>query len=281
MINYNFHQHSNFSDGTSPLEDYVQKALDLGFIAIGFSEHSPLPFETKFSLKQEKISDYIKETDALKNKYKNQIKLYRSLEMDYIPVFSNNFRKWKNKVQADYLIGSVHLVKPDNSDSLWFIDGPNKEIYDIGLREFFNGDIKNAVKTYYYQVNDMVETQQFDIVGHIDKIKMHNKNRFFHETERWYKELAMETLFLIKEKDLIVELNTRGLYKKRSNSFFPDDFILYQLKEMNIPIIISSDAHKPEELNLFFDEATKRLKDIGIKYVVFFNGKNWLEKGLD
>ena len=280
MINYNFHQHSNFSDGESPLEDYVQKAIELGFVAIGFSEHSPLPFKTKFSLKQEKISDYIKETDILKKKYKNQIKIYRSLEMDYIPVFSNDFNKWKNKLKTDYLIGSVHLVKPENSNSLWFIDGPNKEIYDNGLKELFNGDIKNAVKTYYYQINNMIETQQFDIVGHIDKIKMHNKNRFFQETEKWYKELAMETLYLIKEKGLIVEINTRGLYKKRSDSFFPDDFILYQLKEMDIPTVISSDAHKPEELNLPFDEATKRLKDIGIKYVVFFNGKNWLEKGL-
>ncbi len=34
MINFNFHQHSNFSDGAYPPEDYVKKAIDLGFEAI-------------------------------------------------------------------------------------------------------------------------------------------------------------------------------------------------------------------------------------------------------
>ena len=275
MIRYNLHQHSYFSDGSSEPETYVQNALKLGFKAMGFSEHSPLPFPTKFSLKENRVEDYVQETERLKKKYGDRIELYRALEMDFIPGFSENFDFWRKKAKLDYAIGSVHMVQPVNDSELWFIDGPDSSIYDDGLQKFFGMDIKKAVKNYFYQVNQMIDNQKFEIVGHVDKIKMHNQNRYFTEDESWYRSLVEETVHLIREKDLIVEVNTRGLYKKRSDRLFPDDFALQRIKEMNIPVLISSDAHKPEELDLLFETAEKRLLEIGFGEVVYFDKGNW------
>jgi len=280
MINYNFHQHSLFSDGKANPEDYVKQAISLGFEAMGFSEHSPLPFENGFSLKQENIGKYVQAIDGLKEKYAGKIAIYRALELDYIPGMSEDFEQWKNACKVDYAIGGLHLVKPDSSDELWFTDGPDKSIYDHGVVEFFNNDIQKAVKTYYHQLNSMVETQVFDVVAHVDKIKMHNQNRFFTEDEKWYRELVSETLTLIKEKNLIIEINTRGLYKKRSNKLFPDDETLKQVINMGIPVIISSDAHQPTEINNYFDYAQKRLQEMGGRSVMFFNGKGWEKRGI-
>jgi len=39
----NLHTHTNFSDGSAEPEVYVKKAIELGFTALGFSDHSPLP----------------------------------------------------------------------------------------------------------------------------------------------------------------------------------------------------------------------------------------------
>ncbi len=280
MINYNFHQHSTFSDGKAQPEAYVKQALSLSFTAVGFTEHSPLPFETPFSLKNKNTKAYLDETDRLKEKYKDQIALYRALEMDFIPGLSEDFDFWRDKLKLDYQIGSVHLVKPDHGDELWFIDGPNPEIYDEGLQKFFGGDIRKAVKTYYHQINQMVESQRFEIVGHVDKIKMHNKNRYFTEDEKWYRRLVDETLELIREKDLVVEVNTRGMYKKRSDRLFPDDYTLKRVYEMNIPVLISSDAHQPSELNMLFDYAEKRLLQTGFGAMAFFYNGKWKEKPL-
>ncbi len=275
MIDYNLHQHSTFSDGTAPPEAYVKKALELGFRALGFTEHSPLPFPTPFSLKAENAEAYVRETARLKELYHGQIILYRALEFDFIPGLSDNFDYWRNKLHLDYAIGSIHLVKPEHSDDLWFIDGPKREKYDEGLQKYFDGDIKQAVRTYFYQINKMVESQHFEIVGHFDKIKMNNAGRYFSENEKWYRMLVNESLELIKEKNLVIEVNTRGLYKKRSDRLFPDDQTLVQVKEMQIPVLISSDAHHPDELNMLMDYAEKRLIETGIKQVVFFREGHW------
>ncbi len=277
MINFNFHLHSNFSDGAFDPERYVEKAIELGFSAIGFTEHSPLSFDNPFSLKAENINDYINIIDVLKDKYSAKIRVYRALEMDFIPNQSTNFSHWENICKTDYLIGSVHLVAPPNTNKLWFTDGPKHQIYDEGLMEFFGGDIKLAVRTYYHQINQMIETQSFDILGHIDKIKMHNQNRFFTEDELWYQNLVDECLDLVKQKNLIVEVNTRGIYKKRSKSLFPDDITLQKVKNLNIPIIISSDAHQPNELNLGFSETQSKLLEIGFREVMFFDNGQWRE----
>ncbi|HEY9115910.1 MAG TPA: histidinol-phosphatase [Bacteroidales bacterium] len=275
MINYNLHQHSLFSDGKEPARKYAEKAVELGFSTIGFSEHSPLPFQNTFSLKEEKITEYIDTIEQLKTEYAGRLNIYRALEMDFIPGMSEDFNFWRKEVQADYLIGSIHLVKPDFGEELWFTDGPDYRTYDEGLNLFFEGNIQKAVAPFYHQTNRMIESQQFEILGHFDKIKMHNRSRFFTEDEKWYRRLVDETLALVKLKNLIVEVNTRGLYKKRSDSLFPDNYALQRIKELNIPVIISSDAHLSEELKMLFDFAENRLKALGFKEVMSFEKGEW------
>ncbi|MBC8320927.1 MAG: histidinol-phosphatase [Bacteroidetes bacterium] len=275
MTNYNFHLHSNFSDGANNPQDYADKAIELGFSSIGFTEHSPLPFDNPFSLDDNRVEDYIKTIDNLKNKYKDQVKIYRALEMDYIPGISSDFNFWKNKCKTDYLIGSVHLVKSPNIGELWFTDGPKHETYDHGLKEYFNGDIKLAVSSYYHQLNEMIETQRFDIVGHVDKIKMYNRDRYFREDEVWYQKLVDECLDLVVQHGLIIEVNTRGIYKKRFPGLFPDGITLQKVKNLNIPVLISSDAHQPNEINLGFKIAEARLLKMGFRDVMYFDEGNW------
>jgi len=280
MINYNLHQHSIFSDGADEPLKYVEKAVEIGFTAMGFSEHSPLPFDNPFSIKEGQIDNYIQTIDELREKYKNRLPVYRALEMDFIPGISEDFDHWRKKCKTDYLIGSVHLVKPDGFDDLWFTDGPDYKVYDQGIEDFFNGDIRRAVRAFYDQTNKMIETQQFEIIGHFDKIRMHNRNRFFTDDDKWYRDIVSETIELIKQKNLIVEVNTRGLYKKRSDSLFPDGYALQQIKQMDIPVMISSDAHKATEINLLFDYTAKRLLELGFQEVMFFENGKWIERSI-
>jgi histidinol-phosphatase (PHP family) len=215
---FNLHTHSNFSDGKANAEDVVLEAINQGLEVLGFSDHSPVPFENSFAIKNNEVHNYISTIKSLKEKYQDKIDIYCSMEMDFIPGIVKDFKKTKDELGLDYMIGSVHLVGND-VEKLWFIDGSKVETYDEGLNNFYNGDIKKGVKTFFYQYNEMIETEEFDIVGHFDKIKMHNRDRYFLEEDKWYRDLLMETLTLIKEKSLIVEVNTRGIYKKRSTDF--------------------------------------------------------------
>ena len=271
----NHHTHSLYSDGSSQPEEYIIEAISKGFNILGFSEHSPLPFENKFSFRKENKDEYLSLLQNLKQEYSSRISILTGMEMDFIPGISENFSKIKAEYKLDYLIGSVHLVRPQSSEELWFTDGPDFETYDQGLNELFGGDIKKAVKAYYYQLNEMIETQHIDILGHLDKIKMHNRDRFFREDEAWYKSLVSETLELIQDRDIIVEVNTRGIYKKRSETTFPGLDILKQIKDLRIPVMVNSDAHKPHELDLAFNDGFSLLKDAGIEEVVYFKRNGW------
>ena len=238
-----------------------------------------LPFENAWTTKEERIDEYFNTLDYLINKYKNQINIFRSLEIDYIPGITKSFNELRNLYKLDYTIGSVHLVNNyTNPGNLWFIDGPDKKFIE-GLSEIFQGNIEKAVGCYYRQIQEMISTQKPDIIGHIDKIKMNNKNRFFSEDEKWYKDLVKETLKSINLKSnnqkSIVEVNTRGIYKKRTDSLFPSTGILEQCYMLKIPITLNSDTHKPEELTNCFDESVQLLKDIGFKGIHILNDGNW------
>ena len=271
----NHHTHSLYSDGSSQPEEYITEAISKGFNLLGFTEHSPLPFENTFSFKKENKDEYIALLNSLKHKYSGQIAIYSGMEMDYIPGMSENFSKVKADYKLNFIIGSVHLIKPENKDELWFTDGPDYRIYDKGLEELFGGDIRKAVTTYYNQLNEMIENQHFDIIGHFDKIKMHNRDRFFKEEETWYQALVNETLGLIQDRDIIIEVNTRGIYKQRSETTYPGIEILKQIKEMRIPVMVNSDAHKPQELDGEFEFGFSLLKEAGIDEVVYFKGNGW------
>ena len=248
MQNFNLHTHSIYSDGKSQPREIVEEAIRQGLTTLGFSEHSPLPFDNTFSVKTADMPRYVAEIAQLKEEFKDKIDIYCGLEADYLTGVSEPFAVTKEKYHLDYLIGGVHLVinpalrqaqgpaktkvvEPVetlsiSADEIWFIDGPKWEVYDEGLQKFFEGDIRHAVRRFFDQSNEMIENEQFDIIAHFDKIKMHNRDRYFQEDEPWYRKLALETLDLIREKGLIMEINTRGIYKKRYNGFYPSPWLM-------------------------------------------------------
>jgi histidinol-phosphatase (PHP family) len=271
MNPFNLHTHSHFCDGKEEPEEYVKQAIGLGFHTLGFSSHAPVPFENNFSLKEEKMDEYFSTIRRLGEKYEDKINILLSMEIDFIPGITRAFTEFSKAGNLDYTIGGVHLVRNKEFEKLWFIDGSKQETYDDGLQKLFNGHIRNGVEAYYGQIMEMVATQKPDIIAHLDKIKMHNKNRYFSEEESWYKDIVWKTLkFIADESNCIVEVNTRGLYKKRSDTYFPGPAILEQIHHLKIPVTLSSDAHQPQELNGYYNEALKLMKEIGFKDLVYF-----------
>jgi histidinol-phosphatase (PHP family) len=277
----NFHTHTHYCDGKEAPLRYVEEAIKQSFKALGFSGHAPVPFQNGYAIPNEKISDYVFEIQALQKNFRDYLEIYLSLEMDFIPGITYSFRELKKMHSLDYTIGSVHLVGKESKEKIWFIDGGKIEEYDEGLTRVFGGDIRKGVKAYYHQINEMIETEEPDIIGHLDKIKMNNKDRYFLTNDAWYQSLLKETLALIKNKNKILEINTRGIYKNRYNDFFPGRKELKFIKEMNIPVMINTDAHKPEEIGLLWEDAKMALQSSGMESHIIFTDKEFTEVGFD
>ena len=270
---FNFHTHCCYCDGKGNPKDFIIEAINQRFTAFGFSSHAPVPFENSFAMKDEDLSVYVAEIRQLQRDYIGQLPVFAGLECDYISDISYHFQDFRQKYNLDYIIGGVHLV--NYGGQLWFIDGHDVSSYDEGLNRIFQSDIKKAVRQYFHQLCEMIENEDFDVIAHLDKIKMHNKNRYFTQDEKWYINHIEETIRLIKEKSLIVEINTRGLYKKRCDSFYPSPWVIKKLKEHAVPVTISTDAHNKDEISLYFPEAMRCLTECGVKEIAMLTSSGW------
>jgi histidinol-phosphatase (PHP family) len=282
MSLFNLHTHTRFSDGSEQPEAYIREAVAQGFTTLGFTDHSPVPFENNFAIREGGLEAYCSAISALRNENpgidsQNQIEILLGLEVDFIPGVTTSFAELKSRYGFDYLIGSVHLVRNGSPGELWFIDGPDISIYDRGLREIFGRDAKKAVTAFYRQTAEMIEKQRPDIIGHLDKVKMYNRGRYFTESDPWYINLVDEILALARTAGSVIEVNTRGVYKKRSETLFPGPEVLRKILNMGIPVTLSSDAHKPHELSLGFAEARQVLKETGFRCIMNRAARGWIE----
>ncbi len=273
----NYHCHSNFCDGKKSVAEVVTAAKERGMLAIGISSHAPLPFENKWAMRPEKFVKYRKEISEIKKKVKG-IQVYAGLEVDFIPGKISPKTYAKN---LDYTVGSVHFVDQFPDGTGWEIDN-TYDVFMHGLKTMFEGGIRDAIKRYYSLTREMVLYTPPDIVGHMDKIKMHNRgDHFFQEREPWYKEQVDLTLMAIKKMGIIIEVNTRGLYQNKTDTTYPSPWILEEIALREIPVTISSDAHHPDDLTNRFSDTARELKEIGFKKLRILLDGRWKDVAFD
>ena len=274
----NFHSHSIFCDGKANPEDYVIRAIEKGFPVYGFSAHAPVPFASVWNMPAEKLSEYFNEINRIKNRYFDEIQVYTGLEVDYIEGLWGCQASGLRTKQTDFFIGSVHYIGQYPDGTYFCFDG-QPEAFFRGIEMIFHNDFKKAVSVYYHSVIRMTEIDKPDIIGHLDKIKMHSSVRpYVKEEEKWYTGLVEDTLEVIRKTGCMVEVNTRGLYKHNPPLLYPGPRVLKRLYRKRIPVVFNSDAHHPDEIESGFAFAAELLQDIGFKTVrVLLDGK-WQDK---
>jgi histidinol-phosphatase (PHP family) len=263
----NYHCHTNYCDGKKPVADVVAEAENRQMLAIGISSHAPLPFESSWCMKKEAFKDYLR--DIHQQRLSRKIQVYSGLEVDFIPgeISPNDF-----KDKLDYTVGSVHFVEQH-----WEIDNTS-QVFENGLQNIFRGDIKAAITRYFELTREMIATVPPNIVGHMDKIKMHNRDdKYFSESDPWYREQIIATLEAIAKHEVIVEVNTRGIYQKKTDTTYPSPWVLKEIFERGIPITLSSDAHHPDDLVNHFPETAKALAEIGFKKIRILLDGRWVD----
>ncbi len=248
------HNHTtrcNHAEGT--VDEYIQKAIELGIDVYGFSEHAPMDFDPHYRLAFEEMDAYRVDILQAKEKYKNDIKILLGYEVDWLPGHMNE--KVLN-VDVDYLIGSVHFIDKWSFDNPEFIGG------------WENKDIDEIWKAYFEATEAMARSRKFDIVGHLDLIKI-----FKFMPKQDVRVLAQDSLKAVKESNMVLEVNTAGL-RKPIGELYPSRELLEVAYEMDIPITFASDAHAVEQIGLGYDLATALAKDIGYTKAATFEGRD-------
>jgi len=244
------HNHTtrcNHAEGS--IDEYIQRAIELGIDIYGFSEHAPMDFDEKYRLPFCDMDAYVSDVLSAKEKYKNDIEILLGYEVDYLPGHMDDRVLNAN---VDYLIGSVHFIDK------WSFDNP----------EFIGGwktkDIDEIWKAYFEATEAMVKMGKFDIVGHLDLIKVF---KYMPKTD--VRILAKGVLKAIKTSGMVLELNAAGL-RKPVAEIYPSPALLEVAYELDIPITFSSDAHAVNQVGFGYEKTIQLAKESGYTKAVTF-----------
>jgi len=246
------HNHTTrCNHATGTMDEYIQKAIDLGIDIYGFTDHAPMDFEPEYRMDINQIIQYENEVLNLKEKYKNKIDILLGYEVD----FMSNPKYMESKIlnsNVDYLIGSVHFL--DN----WGFDNP------AFLKEYENQNIDDIWINYFKTIEDMAKTSYFNIVGHLDLIKI-----FKYLPNKDIKSIAYNALKQIKKSNMALEINSAGL-RKPIKEQYPSKELLELAFELDIDITFSSDAHSIDQIGFKYEEVTKLAKKVGYTQCVSY-----------
>ncbi|ADN02621.1 histidinol-phosphatase [Spirochaeta thermophila] len=276
MYHTNYHTHTSFCDGKGKPEDYFKAAESRGLLALGFSSHAPLPYKNDWTMKERDLPAYREAVETLK-RTSEKLDIYLGLEIDYLPP---HLTPADERFQPlDFTIGAVHVVEDAARHTFHEIDGHPKD-YKACIELF--GGIQPFVEWYYRQVAQMCRETPPTIVAHLDLIKKNNqRNEFFTEEEPWYRNAVASCLDVIAEVGSLLEVNTGGLARKCISTIYPSPWILRLARERDIPLVLSSDAHDPAQVDFAFDEAVALMKEAGYTKVYALLGGEWIERPLE
>lgn len=246
-----YHIHSFLSDGIKGHKEYLEAALKKGISEIGFSEHLNFK-EFAWAMKFSDLPVYSETIGNLRKTSEVPIKL--GVEMDFIPGFEEKIKKILAEWPFDYVLGSVHLI-----DGFEF-DNPQKETMD----EYGKMDIDKLHERYFQLVQQAAESKLFDVMAHADLIK-----KMGFSSRRDITGLLEKTADCFAESGVCVEINTSGL-DRPCKEIYPSEKFIKMCRERNIPITLGSDAHKPEDVGRYFEEAIALVKKLGYREIVQF-----------
>jgi histidinol-phosphatase (PHP family) len=241
-------------------DEMVKEAVSRGFVSLGFSCHSPLPYTTDWALKYERIDEYCQAIAGLKEEYKDSIEVICGIELDVesidIPI-----------EKFAYVLGSMHTLR--HQGVAIPVDTSLEEWCD-GVERCFGGNMISAISEYYSQVYLSAIRPEIDIVGHFDLVTKFNEgNILFDENGKEYLDIAISAIDGVCDKrpDVIFEINTGAMARAGRTVPYPTKPLLKRLCERGMRVMVNSDCHNRNYLEVGYEKAFGLLDECGFKSV--------------
>ncbi|MEK4153609.1 MULTISPECIES: histidinol-phosphatase HisJ [Paenibacillus] len=264
-IDYHTH-HERCGHAVGKLEEYVQRGIELGLQQLGLSDHLPLihvdpaSYYPEMAMPMAELPRYVEECLTLKERYRGVIDLRVGLEADYIEGYEEQIREILSPYPWDYLIGSVHFLGE------WDITDHRQ------VHGWEGKDALEVYRLYYDAVKKSALSGLYDIIGHMDVIKRFGYGPQTPEGKAEVKALELETLKVIADSGIAMELNASGLTKPCAE-MFPAEHLLQEALKLGIPLTLGSDAHDPAKLGDGLQEARSMLWHTGFRELAVFEGR--------
>ncbi len=238
------------------LKTTSQRPSDLGLTRLHVLIHAPLPgnYDKRHRMSvEEYYSAYAPSVSLMSEKYRNQIRIKRAIEVDFLDWADRWNRDFINENDFDFVIGSVHFV------------GPLGEEKPLFGREYEPAELESLHEGYFQAIAASARSGLFDVIAHCDIVK-----KFGSFSSKRVDELIGEALHAVKKAEICIEINTSGL-RKPENETYPGKSILARVRDLDIPMTIGSDAHTPQDVGRDLDLALQLVKSFGKSRISVFN----------
>lgn len=229
-------------------EAYAQHAIEVGLGAVVFTCHSPMPdgFWPRVRMREEEFSDYARMIRRAGEAFESRLDVGLGIESDWFPGFEGWLEELHGREELDHVLGSVHFFAPEYMERFGTADDA-----DTFFRRYFDNLVASA------------QTGLFDTLAHPDLVKNHAPDRWEFDD---LQDHVGECLDEIAASGVAMELNTSGLHKRYSE-MNPGSEMLGMMAARAIPLVIGSDAHRPERVGAGFAAALELARSAGYEEV--------------
>jgi len=254
------------------IKRFIEEGRKKGVVEIGFSEHGHRFIQAKDLWESRgfrgewtgsEATQDMKEYIAIVEEAKSlglPVKL--GIEMDYIPEKEDKIRRFVEKYPFDYVLGAVHWLGDFGFDHPGLMEEWNSRDVDETYREYF-GILLKAIRSGI-----------FDCIVHPDVIKV-----FGHRAAGDMSQVYEEVAGALKHMGLCAEVSTAGL-RKPVGEIYPSPELMTHFRKYDVPVMINSDAHRPEDVGRDFDKALKFVKSYGYDKLCCFCSRKMRQEDL-
>ncbi|MDL2318844.1 histidinol-phosphatase HisJ family protein [Eubacteriales bacterium OttesenSCG-928-A19] len=259
MYRFDYHLHTCHSmDANTPVAEMCEAAVRVGLDEICITDHTEFGHPDPRSDIPPVVERWLADIEAAKDKYP-ALTIRVGIEIGDNPLCRDRIKEWHFALPLDFRLLSLHLI--DNEDPYF--------------PEFFANKTQEAFYRRY--VESKLESvlawapDTYDAVAHLGycakfaPYPMEERPlRYQHAPD------AFDTLFhhmALHGKAL--EINTSG--RRSMGEFIPDRELLARFQEAGGEFVtIGSDAHRPEHVGNWIDDARELAKECGLRYGLTF-----------
>jgi histidinol-phosphatase (PHP family) len=249
------HVHTGFCPhATGEPRACVERALSLGMTELGFAEHLPFPpgwrprheVTDDWAMSWDQVDAYCATVQDLAREYAADVRIVLGIEVDYLDDAVEQTAAAVAAYPFEYVVGSVHIV----GDRFAF-DHPDLrgELEEYGLDRIWLESLA--------LVERAAASGLFDVIGHLDhagKFGPPGDEDAVHEA-------AVRALRAVAAAGMTLELNTAGW--RKAGRPFPEPGLLAAARGLGIPLVVGSDAHRPQEVGADFARAVETARAAG------------------
>ena len=270
--------HMHFEKGSYDenwVEGFFEAAKKRGLAEIGISEHSHTFPEFKDLYYEDLVLDdsfigAFQQQWLKSNKFKYTLDEYfafmHKLQQKHrvkIGIEVCNFqdqakvRDILKDYDFDYIIGSVHFLRG------WAYD--SSEI----KAEWEKHSLEDIYEWYTEEVEKLADSGLYDVLGHPFNIRLFRYLPDFDVTP-----YLTRVAKALKKADMVVDVNTGTYYRYPIHEISPYPDFMKLAAHYDLPIITTSDAHKPEDCGNYNEMAVDYAKSFGYAGSIRFDKRH-------